>query len=536
MKKRIELKTPLLIATAVAGFALLSPRWTFPLAAFMAPALLIWLLKGRKVWNSFLVSAAILTVSNLIANYKVMPFPLILFVPLVLQISLLASVPYVLNAVLSRVTDSWISTLFFPILQVLFEFGNSFLGGGSWGSIVYTQIENLPLMQIASVTGMWGLTFIIYWFSSLVVFCFDNSWKPAEVRTPAAAYTGLVVLIVLFGVWRINAPQAGSIETVRVAGVTGRNYEILAVVYEDAFSKKANVDFSRLTQTSPELQELNKGLAAFIEDPYSDRFLKSRQALENFQDSMFHIAAREAKAGARIIAFSEALMFTFKNTEGILIRKAEAFARQNNVTLLLTLGSFIPGKPEFGSKYLENKAIMINPHGNIENIFFKNKPVPVVEPSVPGDGEIPIYNSMHGKLATSICYDADFPSLLRKAGQQKADILLLPSGDWREVSPYHANMSRLRAIENGFSILRPVSGATSIACDHTGRILASRDFYDDNEKVVSAYLPVRGCRTIYASFGNYFPWLCLAAGVLLYILNFSREKSIVKKYNQLAGQ
>jgi apolipoprotein N-acyltransferase len=499
----------------IVSFALLSPRWTVPLAAFLAPAMLLWLIRGRHFWRAFLIAAVILTISNLIANYRVMPFPLPLFIPMTLQISIVAAIPYAAYSWLARIKKSGETTLLFPFFQVLLEFGNSFLGGGTWGSIAYTQIDNLPLIQLASVTGLWGITFIVYWFSSLAVYCFESRMKWQRVRGAVVIYGLSVWAILVYGTIRISVSGAATNKTVKVAGISSMNYYLLGIIYQDAFGKTLPFDARKLTQTSPELPELNRGLAEFIKDPFSERFHRSQDALEAFQDSMFHLAAREARGGAKIISFSEALMFTFKPIEGKLIQKGRMFAKEHKVTLLLTTASFIPGSTEFGSKFIENKALMINPFGQIEHIFFKNKPVPVVEPSVAGDGAVPIYNSMYGRLATSICYDADFPALMRQAGEQCAAILLLPSGDWREISPYHANMARLRAVENGLSVLRPVSGAISIACDYTGRIIASREFYDDGEKVVTAHLSTNGVPTLYAQTGDYFPWLCVAAAIVL---------------------
>jgi apolipoprotein N-acyltransferase len=523
MKSRFNWNFTLLVFACISGIALLSPRWTFPPAAFVAPALLLWLIRNRKPWRAFLLSLSILTVGNLIANYRVMPFPIFLFIPVTIQVSLLANIPYVCyELVRRRQSQSWLVTVIFPIFQVVLEYGNSFFGGATWGSIAYSQINNAALVQIASVTGMWGMTFLIYWFSSIAAYVFEYRWNWSAVRLPVTIYSGLLFVTMFYGLIRIHSSVDPSEETVRVAGITGSNYHMLGIIYEDAFGKNIQYDPSELTQTSPELQELNKGLAEFIRDPFAPRFAKSHAALEKFEDSMFKKAATEARAGAKIISFSEALMFTFKPIEEKTIRKACEMARKNNVTLLLTIASFIPGEIMFGDKYVENKAIMINPSGQIENTFFKNKPVPVVEPSIPGDGEVPVYSSLHGKLATSICYDADFPALIRKAGQQHAGILLLPSGDWKEISTYHGDMSRMRAIENGVSLLRPVSGATSIACDRMGKVVAARSFYDNGDKVVTAYLPVNGMPTLYSMLGDYFPWLCLfSLPILMYKFRIS---------------
>jgi apolipoprotein N-acyltransferase len=518
MKNRVDLKFWGTAFAAVIAFILLSPKWTFPLAAFVAPGILIHLIAKQKFWKSFLIALCILFVANLVANFKVIPFPTIISIPIALQTSILAAIPYLIYSRISRLPSSWVSTLYFPILQVLYEFVGSFMGAGTWGSIVYTQMDNLYLIQLGSVTGMWGIAFIIYWCSSLLAYFHECEWRQEKIQGALQGYAIVFLVVLMFGVVRL-IQRDEDVKTVKVSGITGSNLHLLGTFYEDAFNKRVTFDPAKLTQTSPELQELNKGIAELIADPLSPRFTRSQREIEIFQDSMFSIASREAKAGAKIISFSEALMFTFKPIEDKLIKKGQEFSRRHKITLLLTVASFIPGKVEFGSRYIENKAIVINPLGQIEHTFFKNKPVPVIEPSIPGNGEIPVYNSIYGRIATSICYDADFPSLIRKAGKQCSGILLLPSGDWREISPYHGNMARMRAIENGFSIVRPVSGASSIICDRKGRILATRDFYSDGDKIVSAYVDINGSPTLYSVWGDFFPWLALAFGIGIFLYN-----------------
>lgn len=534
MKVKFE---PTFLAWTIASifcFSLLSPKWPVAAAAFIAPTILLVLLNQRKPGRAFIIAMAVLTVSNAVANWRVIPFPALLFIPMILQISFVQSVPYVLYSRLSSISGSWLTTLIFPFLQVLVEYATSFFGGGTWGSIAYTQMSFLPFVQVASVTGIWGLTFMIYWFASVAEYAYRHRLSWPTVRRPVTWYSLVLISILGYGTFRLSNSETSNSETVKVAGITGLNLYLLGIIYEDAFGTTVKFDQRQLTQTSPELQELNRGLAAFIADPFSSRFTDSHRAIEKFCDSMFHLAGREARGGAKIISFSEALMFTFKPVEDQLIARGENFARDHKVTLLLTMASFIPGETGFGTTFIENKAIMINPFGQIEHIFFKNKPVPVVEPSIPGNGEVPVYNSLYGKIATSICYDADFPSLIRKAGQQGAGILLLPSGDWKEISPYHADMSRMRAIENGVSVMRPVSGATLMACDQMGRVVARRNFYDDGDKTMSAYLSINGVPTLYSLLGDYFPWACLAAGTII-LFYLKRLKQQEKKGVEMRG-
>jgi apolipoprotein N-acyltransferase len=350
------------------------------------------------------------------------------------------------------------------------------------------------------------------------------------VRPAASSFAVLLIALTLYGFIKRNLDFYPKQNSVRVAGLANNHVPLLKVMYEDTFGKQLHVDEDALTQNSPELAELNKGFAAFIENPGSDKFDRTRLKLLESQDELFALSRKEAKSGSQIIAWSEAAAFTTKSDEESLIRRGQELARDNGIYFLMTLASIHPGKIEFGKKFIENKAVLFGPDGTLLQSFHKNRPVPIIEPSVPGDGTVPVIATPYGKIAISICYDADFPQLMRQLGKKNADILLLPSGDWKEVSPYHAQMAVVRAIENGTSMLRPVSGAVSIACDYNGSTIASRNYFDKGEKVVVAYLQTRGIRTPYSVIGDCFAWLCIAAllGIFVFcILKYERRVAVV---------
>src|SRR4029077_18709680 len=157
-----------------------------------------------------------------------------------------------------------------------------------------------------------------------------------------------------------------------------------------------------------------------------------------------------------------------------------------------------------------------------------NNPVPMAEASVPGDGRIPVIETPYGRISTSICYDADFPAQMRQLGKNKSDVLLLPSGDWYAIAPYHTYMATFRGIENGCSIVRQASGGLSIATDYRGKVCISFDFYKPGVKSWIADVPIGHVQTIYTVIGDVFAYGCMVVtGIgLLYILSlsFTRKK------------
>src|SRR5207302_10026196 len=84
-----------------------------------------------------------------------------------------------------------------------------------------------------------------------------------------------------------------------------------------------------------------------------------------------------------------------------------------------------------------------------------------------------------------------------------------PSDDWQTFDPLHAQHATFRAIESGFSLVREASQGLSMTVDYEGRVLAASDYFTTNHQVMVAYVPMHGVRTIYATIGDLFAWLCI---------------------------
>ncbi|NJM24898.1 MAG: hypothetical protein HC859_04660 [Bacteroidia bacterium] len=403
------------------------------------------------------------------------------------------------------------------------EYFDGFGGGGTWNSIAYTQMEFAPLMQLASLTGIWGITFLIGWFATLL---FEAVTAPAFTwpRRSFLAFVAVVASAWVFGAFRTHPYFQRDGYTVRTAGITYNNAALLKAMYHDAFGAVVDIDEDRLTQNSPELQTLQKGFVRFIENPDSLKFKITYRAMSRQQDSLLALAAQEAEAGARLIVFSEAAFIMPKHMEETFTQRAAAVASRYHIWLVAGVAAIRTGKIETGKPFIENKLMVWGSEGKLIHTFYKNKPVPLVEPSIAGDGAVPVIETPFGRMAISICYDADFPALMRKAGRQRADMLVLPSGDWREIAPYHARMASVRAIENGFSLVRPVSGAHSIVTNSSGAVTGDNNFYAAGGKVFVANVPINTRKTLYANIGDVLPCVCIPVLVALVAYSFVRRR------------
>ena len=160
---------------------------------------------------------------------------------------------------------------------------------------------------------------------------------------------------------------------------------------------------------------------------------------------------------------------------------------------------------------------MISPAGRVVWTYEKTDPVLGLESgfTARGRGVLPVADTPYGRLTTVICNDVGDPGLLRQAGRNGADILLVPT---HETITFEASANAAqvvyRAIENGTSLIRPSGGDISLMTDYQGRVIASQNYSASNDGILLASVPTHGVSTIYSHIGDVFAYLC-TIGLLL---------------------
>jgi len=356
-----------------------------------------------------------------------------------------------------------VGTLVFPAayvaLETLTQFGSPF---GSWGAFAYTQFAVKPLIQLASITGIAGISFLILWIAPVM---------HARSRRVWIVYATITVAVFAFGFLRLRSNDA--IDTVRIAAITPRipTYTVRG----DA----ANAPIAAALQSVRKKQQLpNEGWTAF------------RTRAKAIEQELLNVAEAEARNGAKIVVWSEGAGVVERGDEAAMLARAGEVARRTSAYLAMSY-LVLDAK---GSATFENKNVLVDPRGVVVWTYQKAHPVPGMEACVPGDGRIPVAPTPYGRVATAICFDMDFPQLI---AQVNADVMLVPADDWREISPRHSQMAAFRAIEQGFSLVRSTSSGTSLATDRFGRVTASRDYFA-GARVMRADVPRHGAPTIYS--------------------------------------
>lgn len=401
----------------------------------------------------------------------------IMMLSLVPIYTILWSLPYLVDRLVSPKLKGLKSTLVFPLAAATIEIVNNLTNPvGSWGSMGFSQYGNLALMQLASVTGMIGITFLMGWFASVANWSWENKDRGGIVLKGVTVFGIVAAMVFAFGYLRLNlSPLSDNVETVRVAGITT---ESMTSLYERA---EGITDVKILQQLS------DSRWIAFFEE-----------------------TVREAQAGANVVIWPEGAGVTSSLDEPSYIARAQDVARQNGIYLAIGFLTYHIDGP------IENKFLIFDPNGTtvIEHIKYGGN---MFEGSVHGNGKLQSVSTPFGVISGVVCWDADFPTIIQQSGKLGIGLMLVPANDWIEIDPLHSQMAVFRAIENGMSLVRQVDESVSIAVDPYGRILAQTDFYGSTDRTLIAQVPVRHVTTIYTLFGRWLEWLA-PVGLLYFVI------------------
>jgi apolipoprotein N-acyltransferase len=450
--------------------------------AWLAPALLLAFVMTTRAWIGVLGMAGVWSVAGYIMFRGALPMPEAEYIAVSVIGGLLSAVPYALHRVAAPQLDRFTGTLVFPTAATALTFiaasGTPF---GTWGNEAYTQLDFAPLAQLASVIGIWGITFLIGWCASILA-ALLTSPAPRPVLAP-----------VLFALCLI--------------GVLGYGLLRQQMSFDDA----PKVRVAALSNPADVTDKFFEGC-----NDRADLGCRSQKARGRW-GKLFERSRKAAREGAKIIVWYESAAQYDKPIEEEFIAEAKAFARDNGVYLII--GAAVA--PQDPNAPFENKAMAFTPEGGLAFTYHKAKPVPG-EPIRAGDGVIPTLDTPHGRVGAMVCFDADFPELSRQAAARGIDILAVPSNDWPEITPLHGEMVRFRAIESGFSVVRATSNGLSIITDPIGRALKRVNSFENRGGIAIADVPARQVATLYGQVDDLFAGLCLLATVVLIALAMAK--------------
>lgn len=359
-----------------------------------------------------------------------------------------------------------------PAAWVATEYTRGFLFGGfPWIPLGNTMVTFLPIVQLASVVGVFGLSAVV----ALINAGFAAT-ALAVGRARVVAFAGTILLIAVASVWGGQRMAA-----------------------------------NRLTQGVPVRVGLIQGNIAQV-----DKWNPARAGM--IVDRYVQLTRQAAANGAEFLVWPEsATPFFFQDDPGGDV--VRSLVRQLGTPLLF--GSDEVERGPAGDQYY-NSAFMLDPAGATAAVYRKIHLVPfgeyvpfqralffvaplveAVSAFTAGDRVtmMPVREHM---ISTAICYEVTYSSQAREAVRQGSELLTTITNDaWYGESSaayQHFDMAAMRAVEQGRYLVRAANTGVSGIIDPYGRVLIRTRLFETTAVVGEARFVQE--RTLYARIGD----------------------------------
>jgi apolipoprotein N-acyltransferase len=404
-----------------------------------------------------------------------------------------------------------ITALYGAAAWVALEYLRTYLFSGfPWALLADSQVRHLPLIQIASITGAYGVSFVVMLVNLTIAAYFHRRHPRITLSGNHHAATasdgwphataGMTTLIVLssylFGLQRLHRPLASpSSRPVRVALLQG------------------NID---------QYKKWDKSYVLEIQKTYE---ALTTQTLTFKPD---------------LIVWPETSVPGYLLQEPSLKTWLRALVRKSKTSHLV-------GSPAMYNERAYNSAFSITPEGDIDGEYAKQHLVPFGE-IVPWSNVlgrfIRVLNELGGfaagerspvlavaaggrlcRVGVNICYEAIFPNLVRQSVLAGAEIIAnLTNDGWymRTAAPYqHLAPNILRAVENDRWVIRANNTGVTALIDPSGRVRHASPIFQRG--LVLGRVEPRQSKTPYTRLGDLFAWLCC---VVVAVPLWARRRSI----------
>ena len=448
---------------------------------------------------------------------------------------LMFMVPAVL---LIRLSGRW-GFLSLPAFWTAFDYlRSSGILGYPWGLAGASQYQFLPLIQIASVTGVWGIGFVVLFFNAGVAWSIAGpalGWK-----WPSLSKKMLLRIPYLrdryIRIYHLRR-WASRLFPAFVATLS-----LVAVVVAGAFILR-----SVQTRLKNAPEHATVVLVQQNTDPRKHEYKKNTDLLMKITDQ----AIDDLGYTPDLVAWPEGgfkLDITYWSSEG---NKNSYWGRvvsnfleyQKGLGTWLVMGTqdhvMVPLDDGEEEKHNFNSSVLLEPGGTVNAFYHKMRLVPFSE-HFPLDKEkyAPLYEMFqeydisnwstgesrdvfeHEKMrfATPICFEDVFPDHVRRFVKNDVDVILNMSNDYWSLSPVegrqHGILSLFRAVENQRPVLRSTASGYTVYVDATGAIQpGAPEPYTEGYAVARVPLP-EPHYTFYTKHGDWFPRFCGIASAI----------------------
>ena len=401
-------------------------------------------------------------------------------VPLAVLFTLLLPLFFATIVIISRKivlnSQHWFSVLAYPVLFTAYEYIIFiFSPDGTATSIGYTQSNYLHLIQIASITGVLGISFLISFIPSAITLAWYFKEKKKTVFTLVFILVLLLGDTLVYGWIRLGKQTAG--------------------------------------------KTLKLGMVALDESSYKGIYQQDPTVKLKVAELYLQEVSKLADQGAQIILLPEKVIFVSDSSIQAILQKFTDLAVNRHIQIIIG-GS----KGEKDSWF--NNAWVISNNGKLladyqkVNLFEGE----VLDGCKPGK-TIAIYSPDTMNEGVAICKDLDFQHFILGYSKKSPAVLYVPAWDFVTDGFMHARMAMMRSVEGGFSLVRNARQGRMTISDWRGKILYEANSESGNYTFLTGIISVEPHPTIYARAGDWFGTVNLfaALGFIFFIIK-NRKK------------
>jgi apolipoprotein N-acyltransferase len=405
----------------------------------------------------------------------------------------------------SRFRSRRFASLFLAALWVGLEYSRAkLLTGFPWCLLGYTQYQHLILIQIANLTGVYGVSFLIVW-ANILIFNLLSHWtsfKKGLLKWEALTFILLLSAALIYGTQtlaKIEKAQKNGIP-LKIGVIQGNIDQSLK--WMPSFQQETIRIYRDLTKSlypfKPELIVWPEtSVPLFFQDPNELTERVGKISQESGADLIF---------GSPAYQIGENRVNRYLNRAYHLDRNGKTLDYYDKVHLV-PFGEYVPLK---------------------KLLFFVERLVTSAGDFVPG-AEIKPIQLPKQKAGILICFESIFPEIARMQVRQGADFLIVLTNDaWygRTSAPYqHFDMAVFRAVENQRPLVRAANTGFSGFIGPQGRIIKQSGLFTSEALGLEMNLGPQ-TQTIYTRYGDWFAGVAILFSLfyLVFILWYDKGK------------
>jgi len=393
-----------------------------------------------------------------------------------------------------------------PFLWVTFEFIRAHLPEISfpWNLLGYPAAANIGLLQIVTVTGIYGLSFLVAGFNALLAWAANYAMVRRNQRIVVAASVCALLLVIML----VTPKFVPQVQANHYARAVQLNFPEASYYPPDWFQSHA-ADFQEVERISVAPAAHSPDILIWPEAP----------APFSYQDPQF-----------APLGWSLAAKFAHPFLAGVVEWKppvdpsdkpAHANVVPYNSAVLIDAQ---------GRRIFSYDKVHLVPFGEYEPFPLIHQVVTSVSEEVGGfhkGNKYAVGQLPNGyKFGVFICYEAIYPVEVRRFVANGAQLLVNISNDgWfgrSAAAEQHLHMATVRAVENRRWIVRVTNNGFTVSIDPYGRVF--EPLPPDVRAAVDLPYDFRTEETLYARFGDWFAWLCVVVSVILVSVTFRKAK------------